>query len=288
MTDELCQLVKLFELEKIDSGLFRGRCEDTGWGRVYGGQVLGQALAAANQQVEDDRIVHSFHSYFLRPGDPSHSIVYDVEALLDAGTIASRRVAAIQNGQPIFLMAASFQRQLDGYAHQKSMPAATPPEQLTSESERERQYVANAPDDWKPKFNANKAIDFRPVQHYDLLKPEASEPVRQLWMRANGELPDDPRVHEYLLAYASDYFFLATANQPHGLSFLTPGMRMATIDHSMWFHRPFRFDDWLLYHMESPSSSNGRGFVTGHIYDRAGQLVASTAQEGIMRVKNTV
>lgn len=287
MSSELKRLIGLFDLEQIDDGLYRGQCEHTGWGRVYGGQVLGQALAAAKRQVDPERTVHSLHSYFLRAGDPQHPIIYEVTTLLDAGTVSSRRVTALQHGRPIFLMAASFQLTLKGRDHQKTMPAVASPDELTSEREWEEAYIAQAPDEWQAKFNANKAIDFRPVQPYNLLQPEKMEPLRQLWMRANGDLPADPRLHEQLLAYASDYFFLATANLPHAISFLTPGVRMATVDHSMWFHRPFRFDDWLLYHMESPSASNGRGFVTGHIYDRSGRLVASTAQEGIMRQRKS-
>lgn len=281
----LNQLVTLLSLEKIDENLYRGQSEATDWGRVYGGQVIAQALAAAKQQVDADRHVHSFHSYFLRPGDPEHPIIFEVESNLDAGTVSNRRVKAVQKGRPIFFMTCSFQVAIDGLDHAAPMPAAPEPDKLPRELELHEDNIQHAPEDWLPKFNAVRAIDFRTAKPHDLLNPSHMPAHRQLWMRPNGRLPDDPAIHQYLMAYASDFFFLATANQPHGVSFLTDGMRMATIDHSIWFHRPFDFNDWLLYNMDSPSASNGRGFVRGQIFDRSGRLVASTAQEGIMRIK---
>lgn len=285
MASALQQLIDLLTLEKIDENLYRGQSEATDWGRIYGGQVIAQGLSAAKQTVSDDRNVHSFHSYFLRPGDPSLPIIYHVDNTLDAGTISNRRVSASQKGKPIFVMATSFQVQIDGLDHAADMPEAPDPEGLPQELELHEEEIRRAPEEWLPKFNAHRAIEFRTANLHDLLNPKPMEAVRQLWMRPNGKLPDDPRVHQYLLAYASDFFFLATANQPHAVSFLTPGMRMATIDHSIWFHRPFDFNDWLLYHMDSPSASNGRGFVRGQIFNQQGQLVASTVQEGIMRIR---
>ena len=244
-----------------------------------------QALSAAAQQVDPERHIHSFHSYFLRPGNPDYPIIFEVESNLDAGTISNRRVKAVQRGQTIFFMTSSFQLNIDSYDHQSEMPVVPPPDDLPQELELREEDLRFAPEEWLPKFNAVRAIDFRAVNYYDLKKPYKGPATKQIWMRPFGSLPDNPCIHNYMLAYASDFFFLATASQPHEVSFLTEDMRMATIDHSMWFHRPFDFNDWLLYDMDSPSASNGRGFVRGKIYDRAGRLVASSAQEGIMRKK---
>ena len=285
MSDPLQQLIALLSLEKIDENLYRGQSEATDWGRVYGGQVIAQALSAAAQQVDPDRRIHSFHSYFLRPGNPAYPIIFEVESNLDAGTISNRRVKAVQRGQPIFYMTCSFQLNIDGFDHQSVMPEVPPPDLLPQELELREEDLRFAPEEWLPKFNAVRAIDFRSVNYYDLKNPTHGDATKQTWMRPNGRLPDNPCIHNYLLAYASDFFFLATSSQPHKVSFLTEDMRMATIDHSMWFHRPFDFNDWLLYDMDSPSASNGRGFVRGQIYDRAGRLVASSTQEGIMRKK---
>jgi acyl-CoA thioesterase-2 len=285
MTEPLPQLIALLSLEKIDENLYRGQSEATDWGRVYGGQVIAQALSAAAQQVDSNRHIHSFHSYFLRPGNPDHPIVFEVENNLDGGTISNRRVKAVQRGKTIFFMTSSFQLNMDSYDHQSDMPDVPPPDFLPQELELREEDLRYAPEEWLPKFNAVRAIDFRSVNYYDLKNPGHGEPTKQTWMRPNGRLPDKPCIHNFLLAYASDFFFLATASQPHAVSFLTEDIRMATIDHSMWFHRPFDFNDWLLYDMESPSASNGRGFVRGKIYDRAGRLVASSTQEGILRKK---
>jgi len=282
MSDPLQQLIALLTLEKIDENLYRGQSEATDWGRVYGGQVIAQALSAAAQQVDPDRHIHSFHSYFLRPGNPDYPIIFEVESNLDAGTISNRRVKAVQRGQPIFYMTCSFQLNIDGFDHQCAMPEVPPPDNLPKELELSAEAIRLAPEEWLPKFNAVRAIDFRAASHKD---PDQVSTNKRMWMRPNGPLPANPCIHNYLLAYASDFFFLSTASQPHNILFMTEDMRMATIDHSMWFHRPFNFNDWLLYDMESPSASNGRGFVLGKIYDRAGRLVASSTQEGIMRKK---
>ncbi len=280
-TNALNQLVELLTLEKIDENLYRGQSEATDWGRVYGGQVIAQSLSAAKQQVDAERDVHSFHSYFLRAGDPDMPIIFEVENNLDAGTISNRRVKAIQKGRPIFFMTCSFQARIDGLEHSADMPPSPEPKNLPRAIELSEENIQRAPEEWLPKFNAVRAIDFRGVP------PSEDRPKtkRQLWMKPNGALPLDPIIHQYLMAYASDFFFLATATQPHDISFMSQGMRMATIDHSIWFHRPFDFNDWLLYDMDSPSASNGRGFVRGQVFDRAGRLVASTAQEGIMRLR---
>ncbi|MEW7313845.1 acyl-CoA thioesterase II [Buttiauxella gaviniae] len=283
MSQALSNLLALLNLEKIEEGIFRGQSEDLGLRQVFGGQVVGQALYAAKETVPVDRLVHSFHSYFLRPGDSQKPIVYDVETLRDGNSFSARRVAAIQNGKPIFYMTASFQAPEPGFEHQKTMPAAPAPENLKSETEIAMAFEKLLPQTLKEKFLCEKPLEIRPVVFHNPMQGHVDEPVRQVWMRANGQMPADLRVHQYLLGYASDFNFLPTALQPHGIGFLEPGMQVATIDHSMWFHRPFDMNDWLLYSVESTSASSARGFVRGEFYSRDGVLVASTVQEGVMR-----
>ena len=284
MSQALEKLLDLLFLEKIEEGLFRGQSEDLGLRQVFGGQVVGQAIYAAKQTVPIDRVVHSFHSYFLRPGDSSKPIIYDVETLRDGNSFSARRVSAIQNGKPIFYMTASFQSQEEGLEHQNTMPDVPSPEGLMSETDIARQFAHLIPEKVREKFIGNQPIEMRPVKFHNPLQGSIAEPNRYVWFKANGEMPDDLRVHQYLLGYASDFNFLPTALQPHGIGFLEPGVQIATIDHSMWFHRPFRLDEWLLYAVESTSASGARGFVRGQIYNREGILVASTVQEGVIRL----
>ncbi|CQD37750.1 acyl-CoA thioesterase II [Yersinia mollaretii] len=284
MSQPLEKLLDLLHLEKIEEGIFRGQSEDLGLRQVFGGQVVGQAIYAAKQTVPVDRIVHSFHSYFLRPGDSSKPIIYDVETLRDGTSFSARRVSAIQNGKPIFYMTASFQSQEEGFEHQNSMPDVPSPDGLMSETEIARKFAHLIPEKVRDKFIGNQPIEMRPVKFHNPLQGSVEEPNRYVWFRANGAIPDDLRVHQYLLGYASDFNFLPTALQPHGIGFLEPGVQIATIDHSMWFHRPFRLDDWLLYAVESTSASGARGFVRGQIYNQQGVLVASTVQEGVIRL----
>ncbi|ATM84926.1 acyl-CoA thioesterase II [Yersinia massiliensis] len=284
MSQPLAKLLDLLHLEKIEEGIFRGQSEDLGLRQVFGGQVVGQAIYAAKQTVPVDRIVHSFHSYFLRPGDSSKPIIYDVETLRDGTSFSARRISAIQNGKPIFYMTASFQSQEDGFEHQNTMPNVPQPDGLMSETDIARQFAHLIPEKVREKFIGNQPIEMRPVKFHNPLQGSVEEPNRYVWFRANGEMPDDFRVHQYLLGYASDFNFLPTALQPHGIGFLEPGVQIATIDHSMWFHRPFRLDDWLLYAVESTSASGARGFVRGQIYNQQGVLVASTVQEGVIRL----
>ncbi|MCA1921645.1 acyl-CoA thioesterase II [Buttiauxella noackiae] len=286
MSQALSNLLALLNLEKIEEGIFRGQSEDLGLRQVFGGQVVGQALYAAKETVPLDRLVHSFHSYFLRPGDSQKPIVYDVETLRDGNSFSARRVAAIQNGKPIFYMTASFQAPETGFEHQKTMPAAPAPENLKSETEIAMAFEKLLPQTLKEKFLCEKPLEIRPVVFHNPMQGHVDEPVRQVWMRANGQMPADLRVHQYLLGYASDFNFLPVALQPHGVGFLEPGMQVATIDHSMWFHRPFDMNDWLLYSVESTSASSARGFVRGEFYSRDGVLVASTVQEGVMRKRS--
>lgn len=251
MSQTLNNLLTLLNLEKIEEGLFRGQSEDLGLRQVFGGQVVGQALYAAKETVPEARLVHSFHSYFLRPGDSQKPIIYDVEVLRDGNSFSARRVAAIQNGKPIFYMTASFQAPEPGFEHQKTMPTAVGPEGLPSETEIAQSLAHLLPPILKEKFLCDRPLEIRPVEFHNPLKGHVAAPVRQVWIRANGTVPDDIRVHQYLLGYASDLNFLPVALQPHGIGFLEKGIQIATIDHSMWFHRPFNFNEWLLYSVEN-------------------------------------
>ena len=292
MSHVLEELVSLLALEPLEVNLFRGQSQDLGWGRVYGGQVLGQALSAASQTVPSERVVHSLHGYFLRPGDASRPIVYEVDPIRDGRSFTTRRVVAIQNGKAIFNMAASFQIEEPGYAHQAEMPDVPGPEGLKNEQQLARQLFDSVPELVKggkipakmvEQALAERPIEARVVKPYNLLRPKPREGRRAVWFRASGELPDDPAIHRYLLAYASDNHFIGTAMMPHGTSWMVPNMQVASLDHAMWFHRPFRLDDWLLHVIESPSASGARGLVRGLWFDREGTLVASDTQEGLMR-----
>ncbi|CAO97538.1 acyl-CoA thioesterase II [Erwinia tasmaniensis] len=283
MSQALHNLLNLLDLEKLEEGLFRGQSEDLGLRQVFGGQVVGQALYAAKQTVPQDRVIHSFHSYFLRPGDSQKTIIYDVENLRDGQSFSARRVKAVQNGQPIFYMTASFQGHEKGFEHQKNMPQVPRPDALPSETDIARQLAHLLPEKVRNKFLAERPFEIRPIEFHNPLQGHVSEPVRYSWLRANGPLPHDRRTHQYLLGYASDYNLLPVALQPHGKGFLEQGMQVATIDHSMWFHRPFDLNEWLLYSAESTSASGARGFVRGEFYNQQGILVASTVQEGVIR-----
>ena len=283
MSKPLNELLELLKLEKLEEGLFRGQSENLGLPQVYGGQVIGQALSAARYTVADDRTVHSFHSYFLYPGDPEKPIVYDVENLRDGRSFSTRRVKAIQNGRPIFYLTASYHGEAPGFEHQNTMPDIPGPENYASESELAERIADFLPEKIKVAFCGEKPIETRPVTVVNPLKPHKEEPKQYLWIKANGEMPNNQLIHQYLLCYASDWGFLVTALHPHGVSLMTPNFQVATIDHSIWFHRPFKMDEWLLYVIESPTSSNTRGLVRGEIYNRQGHLVASAVQEGVMR-----
>lgn len=283
MRPVLRELLDLLELERIEKNLFRGPSQDLGWGRVFGGQVIGQALSAADQTVEDDRKVHSCHAYFLRPGDAAAPIVYTVDPIRDGRSFTTRRVVAIQHGRPIFHLSASFQIEEGGLDHQDEMPDVPPPEELESQREQAMRVADRLPPAIAAIATAERPIESRVVAPYNLLRPKVRPPHRQVWIKAIDALPDDDAVHRYLLGYASDFHFLGTSMQPHGVSWLVPGFQVASIDHAMWFHRSFRMDDWLLYDMESPSASGARGLVRGRFFDRQGHLVASAVQEGLVR-----
>jgi acyl-CoA thioesterase-2 len=281
--DVLEELIALLALEKLEEDLFRGQSQDLGWGTVFGGQVLGQALSAASQTVSPDRPVHSLHGYFLRPGDVSIPVVYEVDRIRDGGSFTTRRVVAIQRGKPIFNMSASFQIVEPGLEHQTPMPNVPGPDGLMSERELAEKIAAKIPSPMREMATAQRPIESRPVAPSNPLKPDKRPPERQVWYRAMRALDDNPALHNALLAYASDFNFLTTALQPHGVSWLSPQMQVTSLDHAMWFHRPLRMDEWLLHVMESPWAGGARGLVRGHFYNQQGQLVASTVQEGLMR-----
>jgi acyl-CoA thioesterase-2 len=283
MQTVLENLVDLLALERIDRDLFRGVSHDLGWGAIFGGQVLGQALSAATQTVAADRHVHSAHGYFIRAGELARPIVYQVERLRDGKSFSTRSVVAVQEGEAIFSMHASFQGEEPGLEHQDAMPDVPAPESLRSERDLALARVDEVPEFFRARIRAERPIEIRPVEARDPLAPSAQPPGRRLWCRAIDRLADEPALHRYLLAYASDFSFLGTALDPHGVSFLTPGMKVATLDHAIWFHRPFRIDEWLLYDVESPNASGARGLVRGRFFNRQGRLVASAVQEGLMR-----
>ncbi|MEW5734108.1 MAG: acyl-CoA thioesterase II [Thermodesulfobacteriota bacterium] len=284
MPDVLHELLSLLKLEQIEVNIFRGQSQDLGFGNIFGGQVLGQALSAASQTVPADRPAHSLHGYFLRPGDPRHPIVYQVDCIRDGKSFTTRRVVAIQKGRAIFSCSASFQVVEPGFDHQAPMPQNVPgPDGIPSEMVTARKVAHLIPESIRDKILCDKPIEIRPVDPQNPFAPRKREPVRHVWFKAVSELPDDPAIHRYMLAYASDFGLVATAMYPHGQTFWNPAMQVASLDHNLWFHRNLRVDDWLLYAMQSPSASHARGLALGNIYNREGILVASVAQEGLMR-----
>lgn len=286
MRNVLHELVELLRLERLEQNLFRGQSQDLGWGNVFGGQVLGQALSAAEQTVPEGRFIHSLHGYFLRVGDARKPIIYDVDPIRDGKSFTTRRVVAIQNGHAIFSLAASFQIHEEGFDHHAEMPTVPGPEALKSEVELARKFQDRIPVPMRERALSDKPIEIRHVDPVNPLKPDVREPQRYAWYRAIDTLPDAPSLHQYLLAYASDFNLLGSAMFPHGVSWLTPGMQVASLDHTMYFHRPFRMDDWLLYAMDSPSASGARGLARGQFFTQSGVLVASTVQEGLMRQRS--
>ncbi len=282
MQDVVQMLLDLLNLEQVDEDHFRGASEDLGFKNVFGGQVLGQAMMAAYRTVEG-RLAHSMHGYFLRPGDPNEAIEYEVHRMRDGKSFTTRRVIARQHGQEIFALMASFQVEEEGFEHQFPMPEVKQPEELVSELEMRRRFKDLIPEKVRELFTRDSPIEIRPVKLINYLNPDKREPIKHQWFRAITALPDDPAVHHCILAYASDFGFLGTSLQPHGVSFYQKNVQVASLDHSIWFNRSFRADDWLLYEMDSPSASHARGLNRGNIYDRQGRLVASVAQEALIR-----
>ncbi|WP_434390937.1 acyl-CoA thioesterase II [Melittangium boletus] len=285
MSRVLEDLLALLKLEPIEENLFRGRSQDLGFRQLFGGQVLGQSLSAASQTVDPRRHVHSIHGYFLRPGDAGLPVVYTVDRVRDGGSFTTRRVLAIQKGEPIFTLMASFQGEEPGFEHQAKMPQVPGPEGLPTDVELLRRNADLIPERIRDKFLREKPLELRPVTHLDPFNPQPGEPIRHVWFRAAGPLPEDPQVHKYMLAYASDFNLITTALQPHGASYLQPHMQLASLDHSLWFHGDLRVNDWLLYSMVSPWAGNARALSYGHVFTREGRLVASVAQEGLVRLR---
>ncbi len=278
------QLLTTLGLEQLEHNLFRGRSPQNGWQRVFGGQVVGQALMAADRTVEArERLTHSLHAYFLLPGDPKVPIIYEVDRIRDGGSFTTRRVIAIQHGQAIFSMAASFHKPEPGFDHQIAMPDVPPPEELPSEEELRARFLPHLPEEMRHYWELERPIELRPVDLSRFLSPGKAEPRQNMWIRASGPLPDDARLHQCVLAYASDFSLLDTSLVAHGRLMFDPRIQMASLDHAVWFHRPFRADEWLLYAQDSPSATGARGFCRGSIFSRDGRLVASVAQEGLIR-----
>ncbi len=283
MNQLLEDLIKVMTLERIEEDLFRGESRDIGSPQVFGGQVLGQALMAAAATVQD-RDAHSLHAYFLRRGDFNSPIVYEVDRARDGNHFSTRRVVAIQHGAQIFNLSASFQSVESGFDHQLPMPQVPPPEELADLDEHLRGFLPHLPAGLRRVLERKRPFEFRPVKPPNMLKPDMAEPLRNIWFRAVDRVSGSEAMHRCLLAYVSDFNLLDTAMMPHGIPAAPRKLIMASIDHAMWFHRSVRVDDWLLYATDSPSASGARGFARGSVFSRDGRLVASTSQEGLMRV----
>lgn len=279
------KVASLLELETLEKGLYRGQSWDLGFRALFGGQVLGQALKAAWESVPAGRVAHSFHSYFLLPGDAKQPVVYDVEVVRDGKSFSARRVKAIQNGRNIFYMTASFQQPEEGMQHQYAeMPDVPAPEEVEPDIRMYERNYDNIGRRMREALSYHRPIDIRTVDAVRSFTSKNDKPERYTWLRANEALGDSQAMHQAVLAYASDYHFLSTSLQPHGVQITDRNLAIATIDHAMWFHRPINMNEWLLYSMESPASGGARGLVRGQLFNQQGELVASTMQEGLMRI----
>jgi acyl-CoA thioesterase II len=278
----IAALLDLLDLEPLELNLFRGRSPQVGWQRVFGGQVIGQALVAACRTVAG-RPPHSMHAYFLLPGDPKVPILYEVDRIRDGRSFTTRRVVAIQHGQAIFSMSVSFHVDEPSLTHQAPMPEVPPPEQLPNENQAKEWVLANMPEPIRRYYELERPIEMRPVEYTRYLGQKFENARFHVWIRTTGQLPDDPAIHQCVLAYASDWTLLDTALVPHGRSLFEREFMAASLDHALWFHRKFRADDWLLYAQDSPNLAGARGFSRGLIFARDGTLVASVAQEGLVR-----
>jgi acyl-CoA thioesterase-2 len=282
MSTALDALLGILDVEELEVNLFRGRSPQEGSQRVFGGQVLGQALTAAGRTVETGA-AHSLHAYFLRPGDPKAPILYQVDRTRDGRSFTTRRTTAIQHGRAIFHLEASFQQPEPGPEHQDAMPDAPDPETLPDFRERMERHAHRAPADVKRWIESDRPIDLRYVTDFDPIEPEKLPPRQLVWVRADGRLPDARPLHQCVLAYASDLTLLDTAALPHAISWIGRGWQIASLDHAMWFHRDFRADEWLLYEQHSPVAAGARGFATARIFTRDGRLAVSVVQEGLFR-----
>ena len=285
MTDRLQHLLSILDLEKIDQNLFRGQSGNSRWQRVFGGHVIAQALVAAHRSVAPDRFIHSLHAYFIRPGDPDRPIIYEVEPLRDGRSFSVRRVVAKQNGVAILSFSSSFQVDEPGLDYQRPMPKNLPqPETLSGEHAIDQAILESAPENIRNYWNEQRPFLIRPIDLEDYLTRDKHQPVQRCWFKLNGKVASTRSLNSALLAYLSDMTLLDTSLIVHGLSIFTPGLIPASLDHSMWFHRPFSLDDWMLYDIESPNTHGARGLSEGYIYTRDGKLIASVAQEGLIRL----
>lgn len=280
----LKEVLDILEPECIGTDQFRGRSLHLNWGYVFGGQFVSQALASAEQTVREDQAAHSVHGHFLQLGDDRKPVTYQVERIRDGKSFATRRVDAIQDGRTVFTLTASFQREEAGFEHQERMPQTPGPEGLLSQAQIARNYMDKMPKAARGQLSFEHAIEIRPVDPVDILNPEPRPPLRASWYRAVGRLPDRPALHRYLLAYVSDLSLLSTAMRPHAVTLATPGILSTSLDHAVWFHRPFRIDEWLLFVMDSPSASGARGLTNGRFFTQDGRLVASASQEVLIRM----
>ena len=285
MSAILQELVSLLELERLETNLFRGPSRDIGTNRVYGGQVLGQAIKAAQYTVEENRNIHSLHAYFLREGDHNAPIIYEVDRSRDGKSFSARRVVAIQFGRPIFTLSASFQIDEEGLEYGITMPDVPDPNQLLSVTEYKSKSLDKLPEKFQRLMKLSAPFDLKPVGLVEALESGDFSPCRHFWVKTVDKLPADPQLHRSILAYVSDYGLLTTTLLPHGLRFPDSNLIMASIDHAMWFHHPFSIDNWLLYSCEAISTSNARGLARGNFFQEDGKLIASTTQEGLVRQK---
>ena len=284
MSRAVDDLLQILDLERLEINLFRGNSPQVGWQRVFGGQVIGQALVAACRTVEG-REPHSLHAYFLLGGDPKVPIIYEVDRIRDGKSFTTRRVVAIQHGQAIFTLMVSYHNDEPGLEHQAPMPEVPPPEDLPSEAQIRATVLPSMPEAVQRYFKSERPIELRPVEYGRYLGKKSEDGKFNVWIRTTGKLPDDPAIHQCVLAYASDMSLLDAALAPHGRSLFENDFMGASLDHALWLHRPFRADDWLLYAQESPNLLGSRGFSRGLIFRRDGALVASVAQEGLVRIK---
>lgn len=285
MSFEIADLVDIIALEQLEENIFRGRSPQVGWQRVFGGLVIAQSLVASARTVRD-RPPHSLHGYFLLPGDPAIPILYEVDRLRDGHSFSTRRCTAIQHGRPIFSLAASFHVEEPGLDHAITMPAVPKPDALPTEAELMERFAPQLPDGVRRYFQRERPLELRPIDLSRYTGKQGSappDPVQHIWMRTSGPLPDDPAIHRGVLAYLSDMTLLDTALVAHRRSLFEPDLQVASLDHALWFHRPFRADEWLLYSQDSPSSSGARGYTRGSLFKADGTLVASVTQEGLIR-----
>ena len=285
MGKALEELLELLDLEQIETNIFRGMSPSDGWQRVYGGQVIGQALVAASRTVEDEaRSAHSLHGYFLRPGDTTIPILYSVDRIRDGRSFTTRRVVAVQQGEAIFSMSVSFQVLERGLEHQNQIPDVPPPETCIDLQALRRQHSASTTQNIVDQGNQPQPIELKFVESFNEFNPNPAPPIQHVWVKTSGKMPKNYRLNQCLLAYASDLTLLDTSYRPHGIGWRNDKFQVASLDHSMWFHKPFVTDEWMLYQQDSPFAGGARGFSRGTIFNTKGDLIASVAQEGLIRL----